>query len=81
MYKLKGQAKQALVHKQIEPSELWHQRLVHVHYIVLLMESKEVSGIPDIQEKNEGICKRCAQGKNAKKTFLNSESKVKEYWR
>ena len=41
------------------------------------MERKYVSGLLDIQEKNEGICKGCAKGKNAKKTFLNSESKDK----
>ena len=31
LYKLKGHTKQALVHDSIEPSELWHQRLAHVH--------------------------------------------------
>ena len=41
------------------------------------MASKAVSGLPDIQTKHEGICKGCAQGKNAKKTFLSSERKAK----
>ena len=40
LYKLKGQSKQALVHESIEPSELWHRRLTHVHYRALQMESK-----------------------------------------
>ena len=31
LYKLKGQPKQALVHDSVEPSELWHRRLAHVH--------------------------------------------------
>ena len=31
-YKMKGQPEQALVHESIEPSELWHRRLAHVHY-------------------------------------------------
>ena len=35
MYKLKGQAEQALVHESIEPSELWNRRLAHVHYMGL----------------------------------------------
>ena len=34
LYKLRGQPEQALVHDSIESSELWHRRLVHVHYIV-----------------------------------------------
>ena len=46
LYKLKGQHEQALVHDSIEPSELWHIRLAHVHYRALPMESKAVSGLP-----------------------------------
>ena len=77
LYKLKGQPKEALVHESIEPSELWHRRLPHMHYRALTMASKAVFGLPDIQAKHEGICKGCAQGKNAKKTLPSSESKAK----
>ena len=31
LYKLKGQPEQALFHDSVEPSELWHRRLAHVH--------------------------------------------------
>ena len=48
-----------------------------MHYIALPMASKAVSGLPEIQAKHEGICKGCAQRKNAKKTFPSSESKAK----
>ena len=41
------------------------------------MAIKVVSGLPEIQEKHEGICKGCAQGKNTKKTFPSSERKAK----
>ena len=37
-----------------------------------------VSGLPEIQENDEGICKGCAQGMNVKKTFPSSERKAKE---
>ena len=77
MYKLKGHPEQALVHESIEPNELWHIRLSHVHYRALPMASKAVSGLPEIQEKHEGICKGCLQGKNVKKTFPSNESKAK----
>ena len=77
LYKLKGQLQKALVHDSIEPSELWHIRLAHVQYRELPMERKVVSGLPYIQKKHEGICKGCAQGKNAKKTFPSSEGKAK----
>ena len=77
MYKIKGQPEQALVHELIGPSELWHKRVAHVHYRSILMEIKIVFGLLEIQEKHEGICKGCAQGNNAKKTFPSSESKAK----
>ena len=48
-----------------------------MHYRALPMACKEISGLPKIQEKNEGICKGCAQGKNVKKTFPSNESNTK----
>ena len=78
LYKLKGRPKQALVHDSLEPSELWHRRLAHVHYRALLIASKVVSGHPEFQAKHEVTCKGCAQGKNVKKPFPSCESKAKE---
>ena len=77
MYKLKGKPEQTLVHESIEPNDMWHRRLAHLHYRALPMASESVSRLPEIQENNEGIYKGCAQGKNVKKTFPNSESKAK----
>ena len=31
LYKLKGHPEQALIHDIVEPNELWHRRLAHVH--------------------------------------------------
>ena len=77
LYKLKGHPEQALVHDTIEPNELWHRRLAHVHYRALPIASKDVEGLPEIQEKHDGVCKGCAKGKNTKKTFPRSERKEK----
>ena len=77
LYKLKGQSGQALVHESIEPIELRHRRIAHVHYRALSMESKTVFGLPEIQENHEGILKGCAQGKNENKTFPNNKSNPK----
>ena len=71
---MKGQPKQALVHESIETSEIWHISLAHVHYRALLIASKAVSVLSEIQTKREGICKGCAQGKN---TVPSSERKSK----
>ena len=34
LYKLKGHLEQALIHDTVEPNELWHIRLAHVHYLL-----------------------------------------------
>ena len=39
--------------------------------------SKVVTGFLKIQIDHEGVCKGCAQGKNTKKPYPNSESKEK----
>ena len=49
-----------------------------MHYRELPLARKVVEGIPEIQEKHEGVCKGCAKGKNTKNTFPSSESKAKE---
>ena len=74
---MKGKPKQELVHDSIEPNELWHRRLLDVHYRALPIASKAVSGLFEFQTKHEGTCKGCAQGKNVKKPFPSSESKAK----
>ena len=42
LYKLKGHPKQALIHDTVEPNELWHRMLAHVHYRALPIASKVV---------------------------------------
>ena len=46
LYKLKGYPEQALIHDTVEPNELWHRRLAHVHYRALPIASK---AIPEFQ--------------------------------
>ena len=48
LYKLKGQPEQAFVHDSVEPSELWHRRLPHVHCRALPFASKAVEGLLEI---------------------------------
>ena len=77
LYKLKGHPEQALFHDMIFRNELWHRRLVHVHYRALPLASKAVEGHPEIQAKHEGVCKGCAKGKNTEKTFPSTKSNEK----
>ena len=32
---------------KLEPNEVWHRRLAHVHYIALPLASKAVEGLPE----------------------------------
>ena len=77
LHKLKGQPEQALVHELVDLNELWHRRRAHVHYRELPLAIKVIEGLPEIQEKHEGVCKGCAKGKKTKKTFLSSKRKEK----
>ena len=45
LYKLKGHSEQALVHDSVEPNELWHRRIAHVHYRALPLTSKAIEGL------------------------------------
>ena len=49
LYKLKGHPEQALIHDIVEPNELWHRRLAHVHYRALPIASNAVEGLPEFQ--------------------------------
>ena len=69
LYKLNGHIYSTLETNTINPCELWHRRLAHIHYKDLPIVSKVVSGIPKIQIDCEVMCKRCAQGKDTKNPF------------
>ena len=55
LYKLKGHPEQALIHDSVEPNELWHRRLAHVHYRALPIARKAVEGLPEFQAKHDGV--------------------------
>ena len=48
-----------------------------MNYKALLIVSKVVTGLLEIQINHEGVCKGCAQGKNTKNPFPSSNSKAK----
>ena len=76
LYKLKGKPICALLHNEVSSSELWHRRLAHLHYKALPLLSKMVTGLPELVNHNEGVCKGCALGKNSRKKFPKSNSKA-----
>ena len=38
LYKLKGHPEQALIHDTVEPNEIWHRKIAHVHYKAKLLK-------------------------------------------
>ena len=52
---MKRQPDQALVHDTVEPNELWHRMLAHVHYRALPLASNTIEGLLEIQAKHDGV--------------------------
>eukprot|EP00253_Pinus_taeda_P004299 PITA_04299 len=57
-------------------STLWHQRYGHLNMQYLSQLSREglVTGLPDIQTQQLGICGACQAGKQHRSSFTNGES-------
>ena len=81
LYTLKGQPEKALVYNSVEPNELWHRRLAHVHYRALPLASKVVEGIPEIQAKHDGVCKDVRKERTQRRHFQVVRARQKESWK
>ena len=77
LYKLKGHPKQTFIHDIVEPNEIWHRRLAHVHYRALPLARKVVEGLLEIQAKHEGNLK---EGDNLSLCFQNGLSSLLLFW-
>jgi hypothetical protein len=78
LYRLLERNDEALVHYEVNTSELWHRRYAHLNYQALPFLEKMVERIPELQSTHEGICRGCALGKNVKKPFSSSDNRSKE---
>jgi hypothetical protein len=77
LYRLKGKPVQALVHDSDNLCELWHRRMGHLHYRALSILREIVTGLPDFSIEQQGVCRGCALGKNAKAAFPSNKSRSK----
>jgi hypothetical protein len=78
LYKILVQNIQALVHDELNHSEIWHRMYAHLHYQALPSLKNMVVGVPELQSIHEGECRGCAFGKNIKNPFPSSENRSKE---
>jgi hypothetical protein len=77
LYRLIGRPTQVLVHDSISPSELRQRRLAHLHYRSLPALGKMVTGLLALRVEHDGICKGCALGKNATRSFPSRDNRSK----
>ena len=70
-----------MFHESIEPSELWHKRLAHVHYRALPLARKVVEGLPEIQEKMKVYAKDARKGRTQRRHFQAARARKKESWK
>ena len=56
---------------------MWHERLGHLHYRALSILRVIVIGLPKFRIEQQGVCRGCALGKNAKASFPSSENRSK----
>ena len=67
-----------MVHDTVEPSELWHRRLAHVHYRALPIASKAVEGLPEYKQNMMGSAKDVQKERIQRRHFLAVKAKPKE---
>ena len=70
-----------MVHESVEPNELWHRMLPHVHYRALPLASKAVEGLPEIQAKHDGSAKDVRKERIQRRHFQAVKAKQKESWK
>ena len=69
LYRLTTRILKTLVHDTINPMELWHRRLAHLHYRAFTTLRKVTTSLPDFENQHDGVCCACALGKNDKRLF------------
>lgn len=77
LYQLSTSLLKALVHDTVSAVDLWHRILAHLHCRALLSLRKVVTGLPEFEVQDDGVCRGCALGKNVKKPFPNSDNRAK----
>ena len=78
---MKGHLEQDLVHDIVEPNELFHRRLAHVHYKALPLAIKVVEGLPEIQANMTVSAKNVRKERTQRRNFQVARARKKESWK
>ena len=79
LYKLEFQPMAALVSSggsEEHLCELWHRRMAHLHHGALRILREIVTGLPQFNTNQQGLCRGCTLGKYTKASFPNNEHKA-----
>ena len=81
LYKLKSHPEQALVHDTVEPNELFHRRISHVHYRALLLQEKLLKVFQKYKQNMMGSAKDVRKERIQRRYFQVVREKKKESWK
>jgi hypothetical protein len=77
VYKLQFQLGRALISTTTNMGELWHMRMVHIHFGALGHLRHAITGFPKFTTERHDPCKGCAMGKYGQRPFPLSEYRSK----
>ena len=75
---MKGHPEQALVHDTVDPNELWHRRLAHVHYRALTLQAKMLKVFQKFKQNMKGSIEDVRKEKTQRRHFQAARAKQKE---
>eukprot|EP00253_Pinus_taeda_P004316 PITA_04316 len=78
LYQVRGSPPSVMSCDTTLQSELWHRRFAHLHYKALPDVRNMVTGMPEFQVEQEGVCPGCAKGKLKRGPFPSSQSKTSD---
>ena len=70
-----------MVHESVEPNELWHRRLAHVHYRALPLARKDIEDILEIQTKHDSATKDVRKERTQRRHFQIVRTRKKGSWK
>jgi hypothetical protein len=77
VYKIQFQPERASVNTTTDMGELWHKRMVHIHFGALGNLRQAVTWLPKFITERHDPCKGCTMGKYARRPFPPSEHRTK----
>lgn len=79
LYLLKGQSVKALIHSNDNLSELWHERMGHLHYRAIPVLQEMVTDLPQFGVKQDGDAKVVCFASMPRQNLLTVKASPREH--